>query len=151
MSLKKAEVLMRGLKEKLQFRLPSTYIFADSVDGSSNPVLTIQQDSSWATGEQKVVIRIKPEATLFVNSLGLAQEGFGPHICQLVSEESASAGESELNDSNALKIMREVFAMGCIVEWYLNANATEPAVAQITSANLEFRLDDLQYPVMNAV
>lgn len=151
MSLKKAQVLMRGLKEKLEFRLPSTYLFSDSQDSSGNPVLTIAQDSSWATGEQYAVIRIKPEANLNVNSIGQTQEGFGPHVVQIVSEESAVSGVSVLTEANVARLFVEMKALGTIFEHYLCANGDVPAVAEFTAAQLVERIDDLINPLTSAV
>ena len=151
MSLKKAEVLLRGLREKLVLRLPSTYIFTDSVDSAGAPVLTIAQDSSWATGEVRFVIRMSPIAQTGVNVLGLPQESFCPHTCEVITEASGTATKTFVADAIMDAVLFEVFRLGTAVWMYLMPTTTEPAVAGMITANVSLKLDDLFQPELITV
>ena len=151
MSLAKANSLMRGLREKLVMRLPSTYIFSDSVDASGNPVLTVA-DGAWHTGDQYFILRIKPIANAGVNSLGLAQESFCPTDVQIVSEASATAHVSFLSDLVMQKLLFECFRLGTAVEFYLSVTTVQPVLADLSdSTKFELRLDDLINPMLITV
>jgi hypothetical protein len=145
MSTKKAEVLIRGLKERLQLRFASTYIFTEGLDASGNPTLIVAQDASWLTTEQYAFIRIKPVDQIGLNSLGAAQESFGPHVAQLVLEESATAGLAFALEVTKDKIMFELARLGVIVEVYLSATTVKPVVGSITGTPVA-SLDDLLFP-----
>jgi hypothetical protein len=146
MSLKKSQVLMRGLKEKLAFRLPSTYLLTDSVDSSGNPVLTIAQDATWNAGDQYAILRLRPLPSLGVNVLGQAQESFGPHDLSVIVEASGVATKSVLTDVNHDRLMFEFSKLGCVVEFYFSANTVEPTLGGMVVGNLQYRLDDLIFP-----
>jgi len=150
MSLKKAEVLMRTLKEKLGFRLPAM-ILTDSRDVSGNPVLTVAADAAWNTGDEWATIKIKPVDQIGVNSIGQAQESFSPHVCQLVAEESAAAGVSYLKDTTSMALEIELKALGCILELYLSAITDEPNESEIVDANLKARYDDIVNPLTSSM
>ena len=146
MSLKKSEVLLRGLREKLVLRLPSTYIFTDSVDSAGAPVLTVAQDSTWGTTDVRFVIRISPNAQLGVNVLGLPQESFAPHTCEVITEASGTATKTFVADAIVDAVLFEVFRLGTAVKMYLMPTTTQPAVAGMIAANLSLALDDLREP-----
>ena len=144
MSVKKAEALMRSLKEKLAFRFPG-FILAESKDANENPVLSIS-DGTPATGEQNAVIRIKPIDAHGVNVLGMAQEMFSPHQLQIAVEESALiAGASFLSAANSAKIISEAAKTGVKVELYMRATGAIPTTADMIAANKIAEIDDIQW------
>ena len=147
MSLAKANSLMRTLREKLVLRLPSTYLFSDSVDASGNPVLTIAQKAPWVTADNYFVIRVMPLPQIGVNSLGLAQEAFTPHVVQIDTEASATAHVSFVKDLVMEPVLFEVFRLGTMVDFYLSTTTVKPVVADFADATkFELRLDDLINP-----
>ena len=151
MSLKKSQALMRSLKEKLSFRLPSTWILTDSTDASGNPVLTVAQDAAWNTGDQWAVLRLRPLPSIGTNVIGQAQQSFAPHDLSVIIEESAGADHSELEDKYKDLFMFEFSRLGCAVEVYFSANTVEPTVAGMTAGNLQYRLDDLINPAIGTI
>jgi len=150
MSLKKSEVLMRSLKEKLQLRLPA-YLFTDSYDASGNPCLKVAVDATWTTADQWANIRILPKASLGVNSIGQAQEGFSPHVCQIMTEKSAAAAISFLSMVNSAIIYTEAKSLGTILEFYMTATTVEPTIAAIAAGTLQLTLDDLFNPLTSSM
>jgi len=151
MSLAKSNALMRGLREKLVLRLPSTYLFADSVDAAGNPVLTIAQKAPWVTADQYVVIRMRPITQIGANVLGLAQESFGPHDIDFISEASGVATETFLSDLNSQKILFELDRIGAAINVYLMPTTTLPTTAGMIAGNLTQRIDDLLNPELITV
>ncbi len=141
---------MRDLKRNLAFKLPSTYVFTDSVDVNGCPVLTINQDSTPATTEQNVVLRIKPESLIFVNSIGQVQEDFAPHDVEMVVETGAAVNTVYLNATNSAILHTECAKTGCIFKYYLSANGAVPAVSDFTAANLKLTLDPDIYNKLTA-
>lgn len=125
----KSQSLMRALKDNLQKRLPSTYVFSESLD-SQGARLLISADATPAAGEQVVAIRIKSQDTQFNNVIQQAQQVYTPMICQVIEEASATAGVSLITLANRSQIDLEINRMGVKQERYLNANGTVPAMSQ---------------------
>lgn len=136
----KAENMMRRLKQDLQGRLPSTYLMTDSFDASGNPVLTVAQDSAWATLEQYAVVRIQPVSLVFTNGIGGTQEGFSTHFVDVCAENANSTitgtGSAVLSLSIAAPLIQSVEAEAGVTRWYLCNTATTPTVTQMTAGNL---------------
>ncbi len=130
----KAQAMMALIKEQLKFRLPSTYILTDSFDASSNPVLTVAQDSAWATTEQYAVIRIQPASLVFTNAIGGTQEGFTPHYVDVCTE-SITTG-SVLSTSIGAPLFQTIEQEAGITRYYLSNLAVTPSVTMMTSGNL---------------
>jgi hypothetical protein len=132
-AIAKSQALIRALKDNLQKRLPSTYILAESVD-AAGARLSIQQDSSWATTEQKAVIRIVAQDTQFSNSIGNAQAVYSPLKAQMIAEgDSSSPSKSQLSWANDAKIMAELFRAIGKVELYLTDVTVDPALSLFAS------------------
>jgi hypothetical protein len=133
----KAEAMMRRLKQDLQYRLPSTYVMSDSFDSSGNPVLTVAQDSAWATLEQYAVVRIQPVSLVFTNGIGGTQEGFSTHYVDVCVEAiTTSSPISVLSLSIAAPLMQSIEAEAGVTRWYLCNVATTPTTTQMTAGNL---------------
>lgn len=148
----KSQSLMRKLKDRLQRRLPSTYVFTESMD-SQGAILLISADSSPATGEQVCALRIRGESTQFSDIVGNAQKVYSPSLIQVIEEAGAVAGTSILSLSNKSKIDAEVNRLSVKQERYLNANGTVPAVSQfaadgsVSSSTLNCEISpDLNWP-----
>lgn len=150
----KAVALMREFKDKVAKRLPSTWILTDSLDADGNPVLTLAVDSSWASGDEWAVVRIKPEASIGKDVFGNTQTSYGPHIAQIcvegnLTQASALPATSNVNSvlTNAtfLKIMVELFALGCKVECYREDTGSVPSTGDMVAAKLQVALWPDQY------
>lgn len=135
----KADSMVRRLKQDLQARLPSTYLLTDSADSSGNPVLTVAQDSAWATTEQYAVIRIQPVSLVFTNGLGQTQENFATHYVDVCMENISATNTplaSVLSLSIAAPLIQSIEAEAGVTRYYLCNLATTPTVAQMTAGNL---------------
>jgi hypothetical protein len=156
-ALAKSQSLIRVLKDRLTKRMPAGYIVRESVD-AAGARLEIQQDASWATTEQKAVIRIVAQDAQFNNSIGQAQAVYTPMIAQMISEgNSATPTQSLLSASNEARILCELFRLGIKVELYLTDVTVEPALAlflasgavntSATCALVDRIESDLQWPL----
>lgn len=143
----KTESLMRNLEANLKLRLPATYIFTRSADANGYPVLSIAQDSSWATQEFKAVLRLLPLDTPFNNSIGQAQPVYTPCKVQLCTETATGlAGVSALSAANAAQVAAEVNRLSVRQEHFMTAAATEPVLASLVAGNLVATIDpDLKW------
>lgn len=146
----KAFAIMRSLKRNLILRLPKTYVFTDSVDTDGNPVLQVAQDATPATTEQVMIYRIKPEALLFVSSIGTTQENFVPHDVDVVVETGAAVNTTYLTVQNMSIMDNEATKTGCIYKLYLSPNGAVPTVANFTDANLKITLEPDMYNKLTA-
>lgn len=131
---KKAESLMRLLKQNLQLRLASLYpamTFAESTDSNGNPVLSIV-DGTWATTKAAAVIRIKSISTAFVNSINLPQEVFTPHSIETVMEgNSATPNNAGISAVFSAPVQLEISKLGVLARSVFVPVTTQPAVAQL--------------------
>jgi hypothetical protein len=122
------------LKDQLKFLLPKTWVITESFDSSGNPVVTYQQDSSWAAGEQKFVVRFIPRPLLAEakNALGIAQDVFAQHVVQIVMEASATAGLPVVLAKFYALVLAVASHKGTRLEVFLSANTVDPSIAAIT-------------------
>lgn len=150
---KPAQTAARQLKENLSIRLGALWTIVETVDASGNPVLKVSltADGAWTTAEEYAYIRVKPVATTNVDSLGLAQTVFCPHVIQIAVEESAAADIAYLTAPRFGIILAECLARGMAVEWYHSANTVEPVVGTIAEANLQFRFRNLWQGITNQI
>ncbi len=135
----KAVSMIARLKQDLQARLPSTYVLTDSFDASGNPVLTVAQDSAWATTEQFAVVRIQPASLVFTNGIGGTQDGFSTHyvdVCMENNSTTATLTNSVLSLSISAPLIQSIEAEAGVTRYYLCNLATTPTVAQMTAGNL---------------
>ena len=125
----KSQSLMRVLKNNLQQRLPSTYVFTESQD-SQGAMLLISADSTPAAGEQVVAIRAKGQDQQFSDVIGNAQRTYSPMVFQVIEEASTVSGVSLITLLNRIKIDMELARPGVKQVRYLNTNGTVPALSQ---------------------
>lgn len=131
-AIAKAQALMRDLKDRLQKKLPSTYVFASSDDAQGSRLL-ISQDATPAAGEQVIAIRILADQTAFKDVLGNAQRVYAPLRAQVIEEASAIAGVSLITLANRLHVDLELARLGLKQERWMNANTTVPAISQFAA------------------
>lgn len=131
-TIAKSQAIMRELKERLQKKMPSTYVFSESMDANGS-ILLISADSTPAAGEQVVAIRILGEQTAFKNSIGSAQTVYAPLRAQVIEEASTIAGVSLITLVNRLHVDLELARMAVKQERYMNANTVVPAVSQFSA------------------
>ncbi len=131
-TIAKAQAIMRELKERLQKKLPSTYVFTESSDVQGSRLL-ISADATPAAGEQVVAIRILSEQTAHKDVLGNAQRVYAPLRAQVIEEASTISGVSLITLANRLQIDLEMARMGLKQDRYMNANTTVPAVSQFAA------------------
>ena len=144
----KAVSLMRNIKEQIKRRL-SSYTFTDGLDSDGNPLLLVSADSSPATTEQVALIRVKPVALVFTNSIGNTQENMSPHNIEICLEaDSSLTATARMTEVNQAIIKSVLYKQGGINRSYLLASGSVPAIAdvatQMVAANLvaETYLDD---------
>ncbi len=131
-TIAKSQAIMRELKERLQKKMPSTYVFSESADATGS-ILLISADSTPAAGEQVIALRILAEKTAFTDILGSAQKVYAPLRAQVIEEASTIANVSLITLANRLQVDLELARMAVKQERYLNANTAVPAVSQFAS------------------
>jgi hypothetical protein len=131
---KKAESLMRLLKQNLQLRLAAAYpamTFAESADSNGNPVLSIV-DGTWATTKAAAIVRIKSLSTAFVNSINMPQEVFTPHSIESSMEGNSATPTNVACSANFSKVLDlEINRLGMLSRSVIVPVTTQPAVAQL--------------------
>jgi len=152
--------LARLIQDEFKVRFAadaSLSINALTFDASGFPVLSIGNGTA---GQKNAVIRIKQiqdqaiQASLgLVNSVGLVQDNWGPHVTQICLEanNAAAAGADVMDFDSLLPIVARVSLTGTRVEVYRTANGTAPTVAGIISANLKGSYENLQYPLISSM
>lgn len=101
---------------------------------SSLPTLLL---GAGTAGSQSAFLRIQPEATVYNNVVGNAQEVYSPHTIQVVVEASTIANVALLLGANLMQLLSACTKMGCKVELYMSANTNPVDVADIVSGNLK--------------
>jgi hypothetical protein len=154
---KKALVLSRELANKLSIRFAGTAgaglatLVREGFDASGNPIINID-DGTPATTEQCILVRVLEQPSIGLNSLGLTQDSFGPHVIQVVAEASAaSAAINRLTQANQMKLWAELLKLGTKVEVYHCPTGAAPVVGDIVAANLVATVQDLYNPLTNEV
>lgn len=137
------ESLARQLAEDLGLRLKALGV-ATGVDSSGNPTVSV---GAMTAGSQSAFVRVLDQASIQVDSLGLPQRSFGPHVVQIVLETSTIATVALMTEANKLKLVGELLKHGAKVELYLTANLTAPSVAGIAAGNLIATWDHLYQPL----
>lgn len=125
----KVQSLMRALKERLQKRLPSTWVFAESSDAQGARLL-VSQDATPAAGEQVIAIRIKAQDTQFRDAIGMAQPVYTPCVAQVIEEASTIANVSLIQLANRLAVDTELARLSIKCERFMNSNTTAVALTQ---------------------
>lgn len=92
---------------------------------------------SGAAASQSAFLRIKPEASLYNNVVGNAQDVYSPHVIQVVVEMSTIADVALLLGANLMNLLAACAKMGCKVELYMSANTDPVAVGEIVAGNLK--------------
>lgn len=130
---KKAESLIRLLKQNLQFRLKAAYpamTFTDSQDANGYPCLTIV-DGTWATTKAACAIRITTVKTAFLNSIQLAQEVYTPHSVECSFEGVGATPVTPVASSYFTRQVEiEIDRLGMLSRTLIVPVTTQPAVAQ---------------------
>jgi len=131
-TIAKSQAIMRDLKDRLQKKMPSTYVFSESFDAQGARLL-ISADASPAAGEQVIAIRIEGESTAHKDVLGSAQRVYAPLKAQVIEEASTISGVSLITLVNRLMVDLELARMGLKQDRYMNANTVVPAVSQFAA------------------
>jgi hypothetical protein len=130
MPSQRMQSMARQIAEDLGLRL-SALTLATSNDGSGNPTVSL---GALTAGSQSAFILCKEQASIQVDSLGLAQRSFGPNVIQLVLETSTIANVPLMTVANYVKLLGTLLRHGVKLELYLTANATPVSVSGITGA-----------------
>lgn len=145
----KALALSRVMLDNLTLRLASSGLaIAQSYDSSGNPVISVGPGTA---GGQNAVVRIIAYPSIGTNSLGIAQDSYTPHVIQIATEASATAGVDIMTEANKLPILGESLRTGCKVELYQSANLTAPSTATMVAANLVASYDSLNQALLGTV
>ncbi len=143
-TLKKAESMMRTLKDKLDIRTFTSNI-AESKDSAGFPVLELN-DGTPANGEQAYVIRIRElQVDSGVDIFQNTQTIFTPHTVELVYEDVVA------NRASALTVlMKELADLGARIEIYENAGGNVAVAGDIdadTAGDPTETIADLIHPL----
>ena len=129
-------------------------ILVQSFDSAGNPVITLSADSSPATGEKVIVVRVSPIAWTATDLLGNASQMFTPHqieICTEANYESTTDTVLDiLSPVELLPVIAEIVRRGTLVKWYVIANGTVPSTAVMIAANLKATYADLYWSAQKA-
>jgi hypothetical protein len=132
--------------------LPVIVLTFEAVTG--NPIITLSADSTPATGEKVVVVRISPIAWTATDILGNASQVYTPHKIDFCTELNYAATNDNIADIltpvELLPVIGEIVKRGMLVNWYTSANGTVPAVAQMTTSNLKASFSDLYWSAQKA-
>lgn len=133
-AITKSQSIVRALQFALTERLPSTYIITQSLD-NAGARLFIQQSSSWASGQDQVVIRVTTETTQFNDVIGNPQQVYSPMKGQMISEGTTSPTPtaSVLTLKTMAAVLNELCRSLGRIELYLTALATQPTTAELNS------------------
>lgn len=155
MSTYKSVAIMRELVDVLKKKVAATMpIAVESFDSSSNPVVTLSQDSTPAAGEKVVVIRCQPLGNypaysssnvqggpVALDSLGNTANQYSHHVIEICTEANYAGTTDNVADiltpTELGPVFFEAARRGCQVKWYVSANGTVPATSQMTAANLK--------------
>lgn len=151
MSTTKAFSLARKLKPQLDYLFPAPLIVIQDVDPSDGyPILAVAEALNPASGQQTMVIKILPETQFFLNSINGTQEGFAPHDVKMVVETGASPGTTYVTARNIGVMHSLLTKLGGIYQFYMRANGSNPVIADMIAANLQFSLDPDIYNKLTA-
>jgi hypothetical protein len=143
---KKSAAIARNLADNLAVRLP-LLVVTSGTDASGNPTVNVN-DGTPATTENNLFLRVLEMPSLGLDSLGNAQQSYGPHVIQMAMETSTLAGLGFPTDAVRLSVMGEVLQMSTRVEVYLEANGTVPSVSSLLAANLVATFENLRFAPM---
>lgn len=132
----KAIALAHEMADKLKIRFSSLTV-TEAFDTDGAPYITIN-DATAAAGEQNMLVKVSPETwPLALDVLGNAANIYSPSKVQIVTELSATAGQTLLSGANILALLGECLSRGAKVEWYMSTNGAAPGLADITASKLK--------------
>jgi hypothetical protein len=133
-TLKKALVLSRSIAANLSLRFAETPVLTvvETLDASGNPVITVS-DGTPATTENVLVLRIIEMPSIGTNSVGVAQDSYGPHIAQVALEQASGlTGVALTQEVVKMRVWSELAKAGLRTEVYIRANGAAPTTSDIT-------------------
>jgi hypothetical protein len=150
MATQKAIGLQRALVDALKVRL-SSLVLTESFDATSgDPTILI---GAAAPNAQGCFIRIKAEASIQKDILGLAQNVWTPHVIQVAWEANAggTAPDPAFNTmATILAVYAEVLGKGAKTEIYLEDDGTAPSITTFSAAaKMKASFDSLYWPLMS--
>jgi hypothetical protein len=118
--------------------LPSQVLSADS---AGNPVITLSADSTPATGEKVVVIKVKPYATgTSFDVFGNTAIAYCPTMIQFCTEANYASTIDSVADiltpAELLPVIAEIVRRETLVEWHVTANGTVPSESAIAAGTV---------------
>jgi hypothetical protein len=136
-----ADQLLQTLKNRTGLAVVKSY----DVDG--NPVLSV---GTIGIGGDGCLVKLLPETSIQKNSIGQAQEVFGPHRIAVVFEDVSGAGAKPMTDAHKFQVLGELCNQGTAVDLYIRANGGAPVVADIAAGNLKSSfVFDIYFPLTN--
>src|SRR4051812_35043388 len=135
---KKALELAAELADELRKRVSDYGVITESVDANGHPTISLTADSTPATTEDNVFIRVKPiDWALAKDVLGNAQTVYTPHVIQLAVEAPASGvGLARfVSIAHAWAILNACGQRGCEFQYWEETNGSIPAATTFDTAN----------------
>lgn len=131
----KAIALARSLQQNLAQRFAGVDV-SSTFGTAGDPLITVSGVA---------ILRIKPQASIGKDVLGLDQTVFTPHVIQILIDSDIAVPAYGVD---ALKLFGEACQTGVKVEFYSSATLAE---GQIVAGNLQATFDSIQYPLMATV
>ena len=148
----KAVAISRFLADDLAKRFSDLQV-DESFDSVGNPVITIS-DGTPAAGERVIILRtVGDENAEAKDILGNEAIHYTPHTVQLMTEENAGAGDTDIDDpltsQDILNVIADVARRTPKIEWYQTATTVVPSVAAIIPGNLKAEFQNLYWNVQS--
>lgn len=151
MATAKSVALARELIDVWSKQVSASFsIIAETFEAvTGNPIITLANAATPLTTQKTAVLRIRPVTWTATDILGNAAQMFCPHLVDLCTELQGGAA-SYLTPAELLPILGELGKRGLMVNWYQTPQATVPAVAQMTAAQLTATYSDLYWSAEKA-
>lgn len=123
--------LARDIKEKLALEFPSVAL-TETYDSNGYPVINFGTITASGGG---AVIRVKPSDDVSgIDSLGLTQRVYEPHLVQACLEESATADVFVMTSVTWSKVEKILNQAGCKTQVFMSDNGVAPSTGSMTGS-----------------
>lgn len=130
-SIASEAMLAQDIKDQLVLEFPAVTI-TQNFDSDGYPIVNFGTLTASGGG---AVIRVKPSDDVSgVDSLGLPQRVYHPHVVQAVLEESATSDVFVMNSLTWSKVEKVLQAAGCKTQIFMSDNGVAPSTGSMTGS-----------------